>query len=107
MRPKISSFMRLNSSRTQNLSFLLFPLFFLCKQVTDTDIEEFIEQCQNLISGTYKISCKTGEGINEMFADIANTLLQSNRSRLELQSLEQHGFRVEPDAEPNSNNCKC
>lgn len=75
--------------------------------MTEADIEEFIEQCQNLISGCYKISCKTGEGINEMFADIANILLQSNRSRLELQSLEQHGFRVEPEPEPNSNNCKC
>lgn len=75
--------------------------------MTEADIEEFIEQCQNLISGTYKISCKTGEGIHEMFTDIAGILLQSNRSRLELQSLEQHGFRVEPEFEPNANNCKC
>lgn len=74
--------------------------------MTEADIEEFMEQCQNLISGTYKISCKTGEGINEMFADIANILTQTNRSRLELQSLEQHGFRVE-SPEPNQSNCKC
>lgn len=65
-----------------------------------------MEQCQNLISGTYKISCKTGEGINEMFADISNILTQTNRSRLELQSLEHHGFRVD-DPEPNQSNCKC
>lgn len=58
------------------------------------------------MSGTYKISCKTGEGIDEMFADIANILTQTNRSRLELQSLEHHGFRVD-EPETNESNCKC
>lgn len=75
-------------------------------QVTDADIEDFIEQCQNLISCTYKISCKTGEGVYEMFQDIANILTQSNRSRLELQSLEHHGFKVE-QPESNADKCKC
>ncbi|XP_031617094.1 ras-related protein Rab-18A [Contarinia nasturtii] len=75
-------------------------------QVTDADIEDFIEQCQNLISGTYKISCKTGEGIHEMFQEIANILTQSNRSRLELQSLEHHGFKVD-QPETNTDKCKC
>lgn len=74
--------------------------------MTEADIEEFTEQCQNLVSGTYKISCKTGEGIDEMFADIANILTQTNRSRLELQSLEHHGFRVD-EPEPTESNCKC
>lgn len=78
---------------------------FVC-QVTDADIEDFIEQCQNLISGTYKISCKTGEGIHEMFQDIANILTQSNRSRLELQSLEHHGFKVD-QPEIHTDKCKC
>lgn len=41
-----------------------------------------------------------------MFQEIANMLTQSNRSRLELQSLEQHGFKIETP-EPNQNNCKC
>lgn len=69
-------------------------------------MEEFSEQCQSLISATYKVSCKTGSGIEEMFQDIANTLVQSNRSRIELQSLEQQGFKVNTP-EPNENNCKC
>lgn len=75
-------------------------------QVTDADIEDFIEQCQNLISGVYKISCKTGEGVHEMFVDIVTILTQSNRSRLELQSLEHHGFKVE-QTESNADKCKC
>ncbi|KRT84445.1 ADP ribosylation factor, partial [Oryctes borbonicus] len=57
-------------------------------QVSDADIDAFCEQCHNLISKTYKTSCKTGEGLEEMFADIATQLVQSNRSKLELQSME-------------------
>lgn len=75
-------------------------------QVTDADIDEFIEQCQNLISGTFKISCKTGEGVNEMFREIATMLGQTNRSRLELQSLEHHGFKIE-QPEVTENKCRC
>ncbi|KAI5704476.1 hypothetical protein M8J76_001572 [Diaphorina citri] len=45
------------------------------------------EQCHNLISSTYKTSCKTGEGVEEMFADIGRQLILSNRSRLELQTM--------------------
>ena len=33
-------------------------------QVTDADMEGFCEQCRNLVSGVYKTSCKTGEGVN-------------------------------------------
>ncbi|KAF2343995.1 Small GTPase superfamily, partial [Trinorchestia longiramus] len=33
--------------------------------VSDADMETFSEQCHNLISGTYKTSCKTGEGVEE------------------------------------------
>lgn len=74
--------------------------------MTEADIEEFIEQCQNLISGTFKISCRTGEGVHEMFQEIAKILTQSNRSRIELQTLEHHGFKVdEPDVPQDK--CKC
>ncbi|KAJ6646183.1 Lipase member H-A, partial [Pseudolycoriella hygida] len=31
-------------------------------QVTEADMEDFCEQCQSLISATYKVSCKTGVG---------------------------------------------
>lgn len=79
---------------------------FNCIQVTEADIEDFIEQCHSLISGTYKVSCKTGEGVHEMFQDIANIVNQTNRSRIELQTLEHHGFRIDHPDE-NGDKCKC
>ena len=42
-------------------------------------MEAFCEQCHNLVSGVYKTSCKTGHGIEEMFADIAKQLAEANR----------------------------
>ena len=45
-------------------------------------------------SGIYKTSCKTGEGVEDMFNDIAKQLAQSNRSRIELQTMEETAFHV-------------
>ncbi len=47
--------------------------------VSDSDMEAFCEQCHNLVSGVYKTSCKTGEGVHEMFRDIASQLGEANR----------------------------
>lgn len=76
-------------------------------QVTDADIETFCEQCHNLISGVYKTSCKLGDGIEEMFTDIACHLAESNRSRLELQTMKHHGFKVLPADEQVEGSCLC
>lgn len=76
-------------------------------EVTDADMDSFCEQCHSLISATYKTSCKTGEGLEEMFQDIANTLVDSNRSRLELQALDSHGFKIEPPEEFGEPSCLC
>lgn len=66
------------------------------------------EQCHNLVSGVYKTSCKTGEGLEDMFNDIAFQLINSNRSRMELQSMEQHGFRITNyEEEPLDDSCLC
>ncbi|CAB3230992.1 unnamed protein product [Arctia plantaginis] len=76
-------------------------------QVTDADIEHFCEQCHNLISTTYKTSCRTGKGVEEMFTDIAVQLVESNRSRIELQTLDHESFKIsnpEPVDEPS---CSC
>ncbi|KAJ8911179.1 hypothetical protein NQ315_006022 [Exocentrus adspersus] len=76
--------------------------------VTDPEIEAFCEQCHSLMSGTYKTSCKTGEGLEEMFKDIAYQLINSNRSKLELQSLEQHGFKItQREEETIDETCLC
>lgn len=43
-----------------------------------------------------------------MFTDIAKQLVSSNRSRLELQSMEQHGFKLmQYTEEPLEDNCLC
>ena len=75
-------------------------------QISDSDMEAFCEQCHNLVSGMtsallcsaqtmmapsagiYKTSCKSGEGVEEMFTDIAKQLAMTNRSRIELQAIE-------------------
>merc|ERR1712012_1272628 len=63
-------------------------------QISDSDMEAFCEQCHNLVSGIYKTSCKTGEGVEEMFRDIAKQLAHSNRSRMESQTIEETSFHV-------------
>ncbi|KAL7036322.1 hypothetical protein ACKWTF_008780 [Chironomus riparius] len=86
---------------------------FLCgnkmdlpSEVTDDDMQQFCEQCHGLIQGTFKTSCKNNLNINEMFTVIAQSLCETNRSRLELQELEHHGFKVHPPEE-NVENCSC
>ncbi|VVD01786.1 ras-related protein Rab-12 [Leptidea sinapis] len=76
-------------------------------QVTDADIETFCEQCHNLISTTYKVSCKSGKGLEEMFHDIALQLVECNRSRIELQALDHNSFKISPPAEPEEPPCSC
>ncbi|XP_059093234.1 ras-related protein RabC-like isoform X1 [Tigriopus californicus] len=80
-------------------------------QVTDGEMEAFSEQCHNLMSGLYKTSCKTGEGVEEMFRDIANQLSETNRSKIELQSLEEaRSFRIDQALEADENgpnDCSC
>lgn len=75
--------------------------------VTEADMEAFCEQCHNLISNTYRTSCRTGAGIDEMFSDIAHQLVESNRSKFELQSLDKHGFKVTTQDEPPDPTCLC
>lgn len=76
-------------------------------EVSDADMESFCEQCHSLISATFKTSCKTGDGLEHMFQEIANTLVDSNRSRLELQALDSHGFKIEPPEEFGEPSCLC
>lgn len=81
--------------------------------VSDSDMEAFCEQCHNLVSGIYKTSCKTGEGVEDMFRDIAMQLGDSNRSRMELQAMHgdstrsfrvvDHAVEAKEDEEPNCN----
>ena len=72
-------------------------------------MEAFCEQCHNLVSGIYKTSCKTGEGVSEMFQDIANQLAMTNRSRMELKTIEETSFHVAPpnQSSPTGTDSSC
>lgn len=77
-------------------------------QVSDADMDSFCEQCHNLISATFKTSCKSGEGVHEMFEDIAQHLVEANRSRLELQSIhDPESFKILPPDESTDPPCLC
>lgn len=65
------------------------------------------EQCHNLISGIYKTSCKTGEGIQEMFEDIAQHLVEANRSRMELHEMDKDRFKISYIDEATDPSCLC
>ncbi|XP_017015049.2 ras-related protein Rab-14 [Drosophila takahashii] len=64
-------------------------------EVSDEEVEAFCEQCHSLISATYKTSCRSGAGVEEMFRDISRQLVQANRSKMELQALEHKSFQVD------------
>lgn len=71
-------------------------------------LSDFSEQCHNLISAVYKTSCKTAEGVEEMFSDIARQLVESNRSRIDLKTMDAESFKVTPLEESSDEpNCLC
>lgn len=76
-------------------------------QVSEADIESFCEQCHNLVSAVYKTSCKTSEGVEDMFSDIARQLVESNRSRIDLKSIDADSFKVTPPEENPEPACLC
>ena len=80
-------------------------------QVSDAEVEAFCEQCHSLIMKTYKTSCKTGAGVEEMFSDISRILVEANRSKMDLQALEQQSFKIDAAAEAEmgeeTGNCVC
>ncbi|KAH8305117.1 ras-related protein Rab-14 [Drosophila kikkawai] len=81
-------------------------------EVSDEEVEAFCEQCHSLISATYKTSCRSGAGVEEMFRDISRQLVHANRSKMELQALEQKSFQVDTasDAvmnEEDASSCGC
>lgn len=109
----INSFHSLSQHLVDITMFAETARIFLCgnksdltPEVTDEDIQTFCEQCHGLIQGIFKTSCKNNTGIDEMFNTIAQSLVESNRSRLELQQLEYHGFKVHPPEE-NVESCSC
>jgi len=77
-------------------------------QVSESDMESFCEQCSPLVSGIYRTSCKTGEGVEDMFTDISHQLIETNRSKLELERLtEDSAFVIHTEEIESENGCSC
>lgn len=74
--------------------------------VTEADIEAFCEQCHNLISGVYRTSCKTGQGVEEMFVDIARQLVMSCRVK-DMDEVAKDSFKVTGQPEDTQESCSC
>jgi len=77
--------------------------------VSSEDVESFCEQC-GVVSGIFRTSCKTGDGIPVMFDEIAKVISTSSRSRQGLLQLE-HSFKLgtstEYESVEHSENCLC
>lgn len=76
-------------------------------EITDADIDNFCEQCHNLISGVYKTSCKMKLGVDEMFSDIAKHLVDHNRSRKELEAATKDSFKLHTEEDSLVQSCGC
>lgn len=58
-------------------------------EVSDTDIELFEDQFPKF-NGVYKTSCKTNEGVDDMFRDIAEKLSGSSSLKATIESFKLH-----------------
>ncbi|KAL5022159.1 hypothetical protein ScPMuIL_001314 [Solemya velum] len=54
------------------------------EEVTEADIENFIRECGDVLSGVYRISCRDNSGILEMFSDMAHVMHKDSLSRMTL-----------------------
>ena len=72
-------------------------------EVTPTDVEDFKLQCDRVLSGFYRVSCKTGENVREMFDDIAFIL--SREAKLKFDPSKVKPQRQMPPLENKQNCC--
>jgi len=50
------------------------------REVSDETVDEFLEQFPNAFTAYLKISCRTNEGVDEMFNQVVETLASTNYS---------------------------
>lgn len=50
--------------------------------VTEADMENFIRECGDVLSGVYRISCRDNSGILEMFSDMAYVMHKDSLNRM-------------------------
>lgn len=70
--------------------------------VTDSDVDELRVQCDTMLNGCYRVSCKTGDGVKEMFQDIANIVLKEATHKFDPSKVRPH-----EDYPPPEEKSKC
>ena len=72
--------------------------------VTDADLDEFRIQCDTVLNGNYRVSCKTGDGVRDMFHDIADVVLKEAEQKFDPSKVRPH--ENYPPPEQKSKCCK-
>lgn len=65
------------------------------EEVTQHDLDDFQLQCDTVISGMYRTSCQTSEGVKEMFQEIARILHTDAELRFDPTRIRPSPFPVE------------
>lgn len=71
--------------------------------VTVDDVDTFQVECDSVLSGMYKISCKTGEAVKEMFEDIAAIVRRQAAEKFDPSLIQPH--RSHLIQEPQKQKC--
>ena len=73
--------------------------------VSDQDISDFCESCGTAISGCYKVSCQTNEGVAEMFNHVASVLYSNMYERFDRSRIKIHEHQPPAPEEAKKNCC--
>ena len=69
--------------------------------VSDSDIERFRDECDTVLCGSYKVSCKSNEGVREMFQSIAHFVFGEASVKID------HSRIKVTQTQPHSKDKKC
>ncbi len=73
------------------------------EQITEDDVSDFQMQCDAVLSGIYQISCQTGNGVHEMFEDIAKVLAKEVSQKFDPSLIQPNKSHTIP--EPSKQGC--
>lgn len=52
------------------------------EMVEETDLDNFMAECENVLSGVYDVNCKENVGLDDMFQDIAKVMHTDAMNRM-------------------------
>jgi small GTP-binding protein len=72
-------------------------------EIIESDVEAFSEQCDAVLSGTFTVSCKTGNGLHDMFVTIATMLQEEAAQKFDPSRIRPH--EEPPELPPQKGHC--